>query len=101
MIPVKIDFSKVVLLSNLLPEDEIPPEFYRLGNKWNKLVSLWFFSGLPKNVKLHAKEGVDRNDAVKHCKVVLNSCDLEHNTKIAIVAFLVSQWFEDIEVSDV
>jgi|SRR5579864_1352258 len=77
------------------PMGDIPDEFkhYPL-TKWNQLFNDWFFTGV-KNLQLKPKEGIDKNKALRHIRMVMGSFEPQHEHKEAAVAFLLSEWFED------
>ena len=79
----------------LLPKmEDIPEEFDSHYNKWNKVVSTWFFEGVKKE-RFKAKEGIDKDKAFTHLSYVLSSWDLKHEHKTTGVAYLMSLWFKD------
>jgi len=84
-------------VKHLMPRwEEIPAEFkeYR-GTKWNGVFNDWFYHGA-KNVKYKPKPGVDTAKAMRHVRAVMGSFEPKHEHKEAAVAYLLSQWFEDI-----
>jgi hypothetical protein len=85
-------------IKHLPPMKEIPEEFKNPNNpnKWNDLVSTWFFCGL-KNCVYKPKEGVDTAKAMKALKAIMASWAPQHEHKEAGVAYLMSEWFDDIE----
>ncbi len=90
-----IAFSSNV--DHLLPAwDDIPEEFKRGRTKWNKIISDWFFSGLT-NSKWHSKEGVDSDKAMRMVQACLRSWEPKHEHKEAGCAYMLSEWFEDVE----
>ena len=85
-------------IKELMPRmEDIPKEFKTGRTKWNKITSRWFFAGLSKNTVFSPKEGVDTRKALKHVSAILGSFEPKHEHKEAGVAFLLSEWFEDIE----
>lgn len=83
---------------HMMPEyKEIPEEFrnWNRPNKWGKLVATWFFRGL-KNVQYKPKQGIDQKKALRHIKAIMGSNAPKHEHKEAAVAYLLSQWFDDI-----
>ena len=84
-------------IDELLPQQSKIPEIFKKGRgtKWNDITSKWFYNGL-KNVKFIPKEGVETNKALRHIKAILSSWEPKHEHKEAGVAYLLSQWFEDI-----
>src|SRR5688500_10031633 len=82
---------------HLLPKwEEIPDEFKRQNNKWVKVVSDWFFSGL-RNAKWTPKAGVDERKALRMVKVCMGSFEPAHEHKEAGCAFMLSEFFEDVK----
>ena len=82
----------------LLPKmNEIPDEFYRHYNKWNRAVLTWFFEGIRKDA-FTVKENIDKDKAFKHLAAVVSSWDLKHEHKTAGAAYLMSLWFSDVSV---
>jgi len=85
-------------MSELMPAyDHIPSQFkdWNRPGKWNKVMGDWFYSGL-KNAQWKPKPGVDTKKALMHIKAVLGSFEPKHEHKEAGVAFLLSEWFEDV-----
>lgn len=83
---------------HLMPDyQNIPKEFkdWNDQTKWNKFVSVWFHVGA-KNVKYFPKTGVDQTKALRHLKAIMGSWEPKHEHKEATVAYLLSQWFDDI-----
>lgn len=71
---------------------------YPRKRELEELVQGWFFSGL-KGLKSKPREGVDETKALAHLKCILGSFEPKHEHKIAAVAFLINEWFEQFEVS--
>lgn len=100
MIPQKTTSADLALgasnLAKFLPDfDDLPREFQREQNPWCRIVDSWFCSGV--NVKSWvAKQGIDKSEAIAHCKAIMASFEPSHEHKIAGVAFLLSQWFEPL-----
>jgi hypothetical protein len=89
-------------MSKLLPAwKDIPYEFKRGHTKWNRIVSKWFFSGLPKETRFVPKDGIDTNAAKAHLRAILVSFEPKHEHKESSAAYLLSKWFEDVEVPNV
>jgi hypothetical protein len=76
---------------------DIPPEFKKPSNKWNQLFNQWFFKGIG-DAKFTPKEGVDTNKALRHINTIMRSYEPSHEHKEAAVAFLLNEWFEDIQI---
>jgi len=66
------------------------------GGKWTKLAETWFMFGI-KLGKITPKPGVDEKKAIAHLSCVLRSYEPKHEHKMAAVAYLLNDWFEDIE----
>ena len=86
----------------LPPYDQIPKEFkeWNNKNKWGKIVDRWFFEGLPKGTKFNAKKGIDEKKAFKHIVAAMRSFASKHEHKTAGVAYLMSEWYEDIVIPE-
>ena len=82
----------------LPPYATIPDEYKRGHTKWNKVVSRWFLSGLPKETRFVAKLGIDENAAKAHLRAILVSFEPKHEHKEAGCAYLLSKWFDDVVV---
>lgn len=82
----------------LPPWKDIPDEYKRGHTKWNSVVSRWFFSGLPKGTQFVAKPGINENAAKAHLRAILVSFEPKHEHKEAGCAYLLSKFFEDVEV---
>lgn len=79
-------------ISHLPKMADIPDEFKKMGNKYNNLVSIWFYQGL--SAMPQAKPGIDGKKAMKACNVIMRSWAPKHEHKIAGVAYLMSNWFD-------
>lgn len=83
---------------HLMPKyEDIPKEFKSSSNRWNKLFNKWFFSGL-RGATFIPKEGVDKMKALRHISAVMGSFEPSHEHKEAGVAFLLNEWFEDVQL---
>lgn len=83
----------------LPPYAEIPAEFKRhSGTDWNRIMAQWFYSGLPKGTKFVPREAIDELAALKHLQYCLGSWEPKHEHKEAGVAYLMSLWFERVEM---
>lgn len=83
-------------VNELLPAyADIPQEFKQGSNKWNTVVSDWFYYGL-KGVVWEPNEGIDVKDALRHVKAVLGSYAPKHEHKMAGCAYLLSEFFADV-----
>lgn len=83
----------------LPPYPAVPDEFKRShGNQWTALVSTWFCSGLPAGTKFNPKPGIDPKEAVSHVRAILTSWEPKHEHKEAGAAYLMSKWFESVEI---
>lgn len=88
-------------IGHLPKYSDIPEEFKRGSTKWNEITSTWFFSGLPQGTDFIPRKDVDGNKALKAIKAILVSWEPKHEHKEAGVAYLLSQWFEDVKIPDV
>ena len=81
-------------LANLMPAySSIPDEFKSGNNKWTDWQSEWFYKGLATMPK--PKEGIDMKKAMRHLATIQKSFEPKHEHKMAAVAYLASQWFEN------
>lgn len=86
-------------MKKLLPKwDDIPEEYRNMNGitKWNKMVSDWFFCGI-KDLKLKPKDGIDTHKAMSHIRAIMSSWEPKHEHKEAGCAYLLSQWFDDVQ----
>lgn len=81
--------------SILPPMKDIPAEFKKSSNKWAQVVSDWFFCGI-KDCKWSPKPGVDVGKALRAIKACIGDFEPSHEHKEAGVAFLLSEWFDDV-----
>jgi len=79
----------------LPPMKDIPEEFQLGRNRWNKVVTDWFFLGL-KDAKWKPKAGVDQTQALRHVSTCMRSWEPKHEHKEAGCAFLLSEFFDDV-----
>src|SRR3990172_3629396 len=75
------------------PENEIPEDYWRMSGPKVKVASEWFYRGLDMSV-LIAKNGVDKEAAIRHLRVVLGSWEEKHEYKMAAASYLIDQWFD-------
>ncbi len=89
-------------IERLLPAfKDIPPEFKRVGaSQWERVADRWFARGL-RGVELIPKEGVDVMKALRHLATIMGSYEPKHEHKIAAIAYLMSLWFEDVNLPNV
>lgn len=68
--------------------------------KWINFQRKWFYEGLPDTMQLALRTNdgvkVDGETAFRHLKVIQGSYAPKHEHKEVAVAFLASQWFEDV-----
>lgn len=79
---------------------DIPADFCRMSNKWNRIFRRWFASGLSEKAEFVPKPGVDAAKALRHIGAVMRSYEPQHEHKEAAVAFLLSEWFDDVRLGD-
>lgn len=72
------------------------PEEYPNAEKWDKLFSTWFYFGI-KNATFTPKAGVDQVKALRAIKAIMGSFQPKHEHKTAAVAYLMSEWFDDVK----
>lgn len=90
-----LDLAFPAQVKHLMPPYEEIPEQFRGGQSpWTRVVQTWFYKGLSA-AKLHTKPGVDGAKALRHLSCIINSFEPKHEHKMAAVAFLMSQWFEE------
>jgi hypothetical protein len=77
--------------------DDIPEEFKYGNNKWCHIQSEWFFNGI-KGAVFTPKPGIERQLAIRHLAMIQQSFDPSHEHKAAAVAYLMSLWFEDVQL---
>ena len=99
MKPKKVSKSALTFgdVAGLMPNIySIPDEFsnFNSTNKWVKWQADWFFHGLEKYPT--PKEGIDIDMAMRHLAAIQRSFEPKHEHKQAAVAYLASQWFEEV-----
>lgn len=89
--PTKVEAQDIAfggLMEILLPPyDSIPEEFRRERSPWCRIVSRWFFSGLPQGTVFTPKPGIDLETAKRHLSAILRSWAPKHEHKEAGVAW--------------
>lgn len=112
MLPVpKLDDPRVVFgdISHMPKWGDLPEEFRRgcFSHPWCRVAENWFFNGckfdadgklIVGSVKLHPKDGVDQDAALRAIKACLGSWAPKHEHKIAGVGFMFSEWFDREEL---
>jgi hypothetical protein len=97
--PIEVTETEMIFGSNalnLIPKfSEIPVEFVNGNTKWNKIFNDWFFNGL-RNVGFIPKENINLKIALRHIKTIMGSYEPQHEHKEAAVAYLLSEFFDDI-----
>lgn len=89
IIPIDLAFGGKAM--EILPAHaDIPEEFKRHNNEFNKFISTWFYEGMDHRPQ--AAEGIDLNLALKNLKACLGDFAPKHEHKIAGCAYLASQW---------
>lgn len=97
--PVQRAFPAGVVGTLMPPMDTIPPEFQGGGTEWNRLVSHWFFFGSPfEKWNIGVRKGVDPEKALTHISTILRSFEPKHEHKEAAAAWLMSRWYDGIEL---
>jgi len=66
--------------------------------KWNQISMQWFMEGIRKESVLIPIYGIDKEKAIKHVQCIFNSWALTKQQKVANAAFLLSQWFTQINL---
>lgn len=93
-----LDLAFPATVKHLMPKyEDIPEEFlhWSPNDKWQKFFGDMFYHGI-KIVELKPKDGIDGQDALRHLRVIAGSFEPKHEHKEAAVAYLASQWFNDI-----
>ncbi len=87
-------------IKSFIPEmQDIPDEFknfHDINHKWLKLFDNMFFHGI-EIIEVKHKAGIDPITAFRHIKAVLNAFSIQHEHKRAGIAYLLSEWFDNIE----
>lgn len=91
---VDVVFSGQKALEIMPKMKDIPKDFPN-RRKWGQVMNDWFFNGL-KNAKWTPKAGVDQGKALAAIATVMRSFAPKHEHKQAAVAFMLSEWFEDV-----
>jgi hypothetical protein len=95
-IPNLYDALKVDVIADLMPKwEEIPKEFKEDNTKWDKFFTDMFFFGV-KVSKYVPKPDIIIKTAMRHISCIAHSREPQHEYKQAAIAFLLSEWFEDI-----
>lgn len=80
----------------IMPAEKDIPSDFRDRKKWENFARAWFFRGL-KKAEFIPKPGVDKAKALAAIKCVLGSFAPSHEHKEAAVAYMLSEWFEDVK----
>jgi len=82
----------------LPPYSEIPEEFkcHNRPTKWNTFFNDMFFNGI-SNLRLAPKEGIDGGKALRRIRAIAASFEPKHEHKESGIAYLMSQWFDDVK----
>lgn len=78
------------------PYAEIPEEFRDGSAKWNRFFAAMFYTGL-KLISTKPKEGIDPAKAIRHLRAIAGSFEPKHEHKESSIAYLASQWFDEIQ----
>lgn len=87
-------------LARMPAHTDIPDEFNDIHNPWVEFVSHWFGQGDPFakwNVGT-PDPNIDGDLAVRHIQSILGSFEPKHKHKLAACAWLMSRWFNGIEL---
>jgi len=104
-LPMKVDgptaaFGATGKELKAMTPSSIPDEFRRRNTPWHRIVSTWFFSGLPADTDFFPKPAIDAKDAIAHVAAILRSFEPSHEDKEAICAYLLSLWFDKIDIPE-
>jgi hypothetical protein len=102
MIPVPEMTDLDIAFGNIkhLPDYDTIPEQYQSGRTiWNDLTSKWFFFGLKQEdfEGIEPKPGVDPKKAFRALGAIIGSFEPKHEHKEAGVAYLFSEWFQEVQ----
>lgn len=84
----------------LPPRDEIPEEFFKLNNPFQRAAATWFYGGVDlerSTVALHEGHDIDVPTALRQCQACLGSFEPSHEHKMAGVAYLLSLFFAEVD----
>lgn len=84
------------VLQLMPPYAAIPQEYKRGHNRWCQLQSDWFFCGIQRT-SVTPKPGIDPEQAWRHLSAIQRSFAPKHEHKAAAVAYLLNEWFEDVQ----
>ncbi len=93
----RLDMAFPASVRGMMPAWDDIPDDYKRGRKPScRVVTRWFFSGLPKGTDFVPRDGVDAGKALVHLKCILGSFEPKHEHKEAAVAYLLDQWFSEV-----
>ena len=81
-------------ISHLMPPREEIPKHFPDKQKWDRLFSECFYSGVT-DLELTARAGIDEKKAWRHLRTIMGSFEPKHEHKEEAWAYLASRWFED------
>lgn len=93
-----VDMVFPTTVRGYLPEYATLPEEFKRPNKWESVISTWFYEGL-KGATFVPRDGINKTDALKHIGYCLGSWEPKHEHKMAGCAYLLSKWFERVELA--
>lgn len=79
-------------MGNLLPPWNIIPNDYPDRSRWREFQHTWFFNGLPADIEITARDGIDPKTAFEHLETIQGSFSPKHEHKMDAVAWLASKW---------
>lgn len=102
--PIAIDFPTIVKghydARTFSPARwEIPAEFTQPGNAWAVAASHLMWLGAGAVTRAEPKPGVDTEEALLHVAAVLHARNLPIEHREAAAAYLLSGWFNCIELA--
>jgi hypothetical protein len=87
------------VIGNYLPlEEDIPKDFWKSSNRFNKMSEAIFF-GDATNWEFRIEKGIKLKLLYPHITACLMSSEPKHEHKIAGIAYLLSLWCSEIEES--
>lgn len=100
--PFAIAFPATVIGEILPPLEDIPTEFRNIYNEWCKIASKIFYEGMLISKSTIIRKPHITDEIISDCWGQLAACSAsyepKHEHKISGMAYLLSLWFEKIEV---
>lgn len=108
MLPQEVSDTEIAFggdIEKLLPNmDDIPQEFHDAfhngNNKWVRFVSDIFYGQNGEKWEIDTKDDIDVHLAARHIMAILHSFQPKHEHKIAGCAYLLSQFYNDVNFKE-